>query len=118
METIASTRAHASPETRGAAGSAAAKLIAFFIGAYTLAWLPFAVPILATRGLIPLPAPEAVFLTLATLGIGLAGIGMAAWESGGAGVRSLLGQTLRWRVRPPGMSRRSFCRRCSPRARS
>ena len=41
-----------------------------------------------------------MFLTLATLGIGLAGVAMAAWESGGAGVRSLLGQILRWRVRP------------------
>ncbi len=84
----------------GADGSGAAKLIVFFIGAYALAWLPFAVPILAARGLILLPAPETVFLTLATLGIGLAGVGMAAWESGGAGVRSLLGQILRWRVRP------------------
>src|SRR6266536_464897 len=84
----------------GADGSGAAKLILFFIGAYALAWLPFAVPILAARGLILLPAPETVFLTLATLGIGLAGVGMAAWESGGAGVRSLLGQILRWRVRP------------------
>jgi uncharacterized protein len=103
MHTTASAPAHASLVT-GAAGAAdrsgAAKLIVFFIGAYALAWLPFAVAILAARGLIPLPAPEAVLLTLATLGIGLAGIGVAALESGGAGVRSLLGQILRWRVRP------------------
>jgi membrane protease YdiL (CAAX protease family) len=75
-------------------------LILFFAAAYALAWLAFAVPILASRGLILLPAPETVFITLATLGIGFAGIGMAALESGGAGVRALLAQVIRWRVHP------------------
>ncbi len=75
-------------------------LILFFAAAYALAWLAFAVPVLASRGLLALPAPEAVFLTIATLGICLAGIGLAALESGSAGVRALLAQVIRWRVHP------------------
>jgi uncharacterized protein len=74
-------------------------LILFVAAAYLLAWLCFGVPILAVRGLIPLPAPEAAFLTLATLGVCLAGVGAAAAESARSGVRALLAQVLRWRVR-------------------
>lgn len=44
-------------------------LLLFCVAAYGLAWLWFGVPILAARGLIAPPAPEAVFLTLATLGV-------------------------------------------------
>jgi pimeloyl-ACP methyl ester carboxylesterase len=44
-------------------------LLGFFVGAYVLAWLAFAVPILAVRGALDLPAPQAVFFALATLGI-------------------------------------------------
>jgi uncharacterized protein len=76
------------------------RLILFFGAAYLLAWLCFGVPILAARGLIALPAPEAAFLTLATLGVCLAGVGATAVESGRTGVRALLAQVLRWRVRP------------------
>ncbi len=75
-------------------------LILFLAAAYALAWLWFGVPILAARGLMALPAPEAVFLTLATVGVCLAGVGAALAESGRAGVRALLLQVLRWRVRP------------------
>ncbi len=75
-------------------------LLLFFVAAYGLAWLFFGVPILAARGLIALPAPEAVFLTLATLGVALAGFGAAAATSGRTEVRALVAQVLRWRVRP------------------
>jgi membrane protease YdiL (CAAX protease family) len=93
-----------------AAGSATAATVAhkssckylvwFFVAAYALAGLCFGVPILAARGLITPPAPEAAFLTLATLGVCLAGLGAAASESGRTEVRALLAQVLRWRVRP------------------
>jgi hypothetical protein len=53
-------------------------LVLFFVAAYLLAWLPFGITILAARGVFDLPAPQALFLSLATLGIGLAGVGMAA----------------------------------------
>jgi hypothetical protein len=56
------------------------------------------VPIRASRGLIALPVPQALFLTLAPLGIYVAGIGTAGLESGSGGARALLGQVLRWRV--------------------
>src|SRR5688572_10435801 len=103
MQTIVS---HSAAPPRLASVPAAADrwnvgyLIAYVVAAYGLAWLAFAVPILAARGWFALPVPDAVFLTLATLGIGLAGLGMAAAESGRAGVRALLAQALRWRTRP------------------
>src|SRR5215207_5508948 len=75
-------------------------LILFFVAAYLLAWLPFGVAILAARGAFPLPVPEAVFVALATLGIGAAGVGAAVLESGRAGLRDLRAQVVRWRVRP------------------
>jgi membrane protease YdiL (CAAX protease family) len=75
-------------------------LMLFFVAAYSLAWLAFGATILAARGALALPAPEPVFLVLATLGIGLAGVGAAAVESGRAGVRGLLMQALRWRAGP------------------
>jgi len=101
--TIASTPAASfQRDTRssGALGARDRYLFLFFAAAYGLAWLWFGVPILAARGLMPLPAPEAVFLTLATLGVCLAGFGTALAESGRTGVRALLLHVLRWRVRP------------------
>jgi hypothetical protein len=50
-------------------------LVVFFVAAYVLAWLLFGITILAARGMFDLPAPQALFLSLATLGIGLAGVG-------------------------------------------
>jgi CAAX protease family protein len=74
-------------------------LIIFFVGAYALAWLPFGVAVLAARGAFVLPVPEAVFISLATVGIGLAGIGAAVLESGRSGLRDIRAQVLRWRMR-------------------
>jgi hypothetical protein len=52
----------------------------FVVGAYVLAWLAFAIPILAAHGAFAPPVPDAAFLTLATLGIGLAA---SAWRPPG-----------------------------------
>jgi membrane protease YdiL (CAAX protease family) len=68
--------------------------------AYGLAWLAFGTAIAAARGLFALPVPEALVLALATLGIALAGVLAAAAEGGIAGVRDILAQAVRWRVRP------------------
>jgi hypothetical protein len=104
MHTFASPPAasvrHESRPTGGLEAVRGTYVFWFFVAAYVLAWLWFSVPILAARGLISLPAPEAVFLTLATLGVCLAGLGAALAESGRTGVRALLGQAVRWRVRP------------------
>jgi hypothetical protein len=75
--TVASTPAPSVQlDTRqaGALGIRDRYLFLFFAAAYGLAWLWFGVPILAARGLILLPVPEAVFLTLTTLGVCLAGL--------------------------------------------
>src|SRR5215207_7509273 len=65
-----------------------------------LAWLRFGVAILAARGAFALPPPEAVFVSLATAGVGLAGIAAAILESGRRGLNDIRVQVLRWRVRP------------------
>src|SRR5947209_15237494 len=75
-------------------------LLVFFVAAYAAAWLCFAVPILASEGALTLPVPQALFFALATFGIGLAGVGAVAAESGRTGVHDLLGRIVRWRVRP------------------
>ena len=91
-------RADGAPATANGAG--AGYLLLFVAAAYALAWLPFAVPILAARGVLARPAPDVVFITLATLGVCLAGVGAAAAESGRTGVRALLAGVPLWRVRP------------------
>jgi membrane protease YdiL (CAAX protease family) len=101
MQTVASTPIAAARKDRipaVASGTGLGNLIVFFVAAYALAWLPFGVAILAARGALALPVPEAVFISLATVGIGLAGFGAAALESGRAGLRDLRAQVLRWRV--------------------
>ncbi len=102
MQTVPSTPAAAAPNRVLSVGLAAGvkHLIVFFVAAYVLAWLPFGVAILAAHGAFALPAPEAVFISLATVGIGLAGLGVAVLESGRAGLRDVRAQVLRWRVRP------------------
>lgn len=70
----------------------------YFLGAFGIAWLCLGLAILAGRGIIALPF--SLFVTLGTLGPLLSAIAMTAHEAGGAGVRALLAQAVRWRVRP------------------
>jgi membrane protease YdiL (CAAX protease family) len=102
MQTIVSTPAAMRPDRMLAVplDAGARHRILFFFAAYALAWVPFGVTILPDRGVFELRAPQAVFLALATLGVCLAGSGAAVAESGRAGVRELLAQVFRWRVRP------------------
>jgi uncharacterized protein len=86
--------------TRAATRERAPLLLVFLVVAYAAAWLSFAVPILASEGALTLPVPQALFFALATFGIGLAGVGAVAAESGRTGVHDLLGRIVRWRVRP------------------
>jgi hypothetical protein len=55
---------------------------------------------LAADQRITLPLPQALFMLIGGLGPMLMAIGLSAYEGGGAGVRGLLGQLLRWRVHP------------------
>jgi membrane protease YdiL (CAAX protease family) len=102
MQTVATPAAAARPDRIPSLGRGAdfKYLLAFVVGAYALAWLPFAMAILAARGAFVLPSPEAVFVSLATVGIGLAGLGAAVLESGRPGLRDVCAQVLRWRAGP------------------
>ena len=73
-------------------------LLAYFLGAYALAWLFWIPAALAAAGRLDLPVPGFLLLILGGLGPMLAAILVSGYESGGAGVRALFGQLLRWRV--------------------
>ena len=75
-------------------------LLLFFVAAYAWTWLFQLLGVLITRHTISLPLPRELVDTIAFLGPALAALGVTAYESGGAGLRALLAQLLRWRVRP------------------
>jgi membrane protease YdiL (CAAX protease family) len=75
-------------------------LIFYFVAAYAWQWLCLLISFLMVRGQITLPVPHELIDTIGALSPLLAAIGVTAYESGGAGVRALLRQAVRWRVRP------------------
>jgi len=75
-------------------------LILYFVAAYAWQWLCLFISYLMVRGQITLPVPHELIDTIGALSPLLAAIGVTAYESGGTGVRALLRQALRWRVRP------------------
>jgi membrane protease YdiL (CAAX protease family) len=96
MHTITATSATtAQPRTVRRYG-----LILYFVAAYAWTWLFQLLSALMARHTINLPLPGELIETIGFLGPALAALGVTAYESGGAGLRALLGQLLRWRVRP------------------
>src|SRR5215470_554243 len=75
-------------------------LILYFVAAYAWQWLCLFISFLMVHGQITLPVPHELIDTIGALSPLLAALGVATYESGGAGVRALLRQVLRWRVRP------------------
>jgi membrane protease YdiL (CAAX protease family) len=75
-------------------------LILYFVTAYAWTWLFQMLSALMVRHTINLPLSGELVETIGLLGPALAALGVTAYESGGAGLRALLGQLLRWRVRP------------------
>src|SRR5215213_1794059 len=75
-------------------------LILFFVAAYAWIWLFQLLSALMARHAISLPLPSELVETIGLLGSALAALGVTAYETGGAGLRTLLGQLLRWRIRP------------------
>ncbi len=73
-------------------------LLLYFLGAYALTWMFWVPAALAARGQLDLPVPGFLLMVLGGLGPMLAAILVSGYESGGAGVRALFGQLLRWRV--------------------
>jgi membrane protease YdiL (CAAX protease family) len=86
---------------RATADTAAARsLLIFLIVTFAFSWLLLGLAALSANGAIPLSLSGQVMITIATLGPALGAISAAAYESGGPGVRGLLAQVGRWRVRP------------------
>ena len=75
-------------------------LILYFVAAYAWQWLCLFLSFLMVHGQITLPVPHELIDTIGALSPLLAAIAVIAYESGGTGVRALLRQALRWRVRP------------------
>lgn len=69
----------------------------FFVLAFAFTWFFWGLAVVGARGMIPtLPG----FVVIGTFGPMVAAIVLSAQESGRAGVRSLLGRVVRWRVSP------------------
>jgi membrane protease YdiL (CAAX protease family) len=75
-------------------------LLLYFVGAYAITWLCWGLVALAARQLITLPIPQEMLMLIGGLGPLLMAITLSAQEGGGAGVRGLLAQLLRWRIHP------------------
>jgi membrane protease YdiL (CAAX protease family) len=72
-------------------------LLKYFVVIFSFTWFFWWLAVLEERGLIPLPIP-AIFL--GAFGPMVAAVALTARESGRAGIRSLLGRVVRWRVVP------------------
>lgn len=75
-------------------------LTAYFAMAFAFTWAILGLAVLAAQGIITLPLSAAVLITIATLGPAVAAILMVRAEDGRSGVRNLLAQARRWRVKP------------------
>src|SRR6476661_8032260 len=99
-ETIMQTIAPASVTTAQPRAARPYGLILYFVAAYAWQWLCLFLSFLMAHGQVTLPVPHELIDTIGALSPLLAAIGVTAYEAGGAGVRALLRQALRWRIRP------------------
>jgi membrane protease YdiL (CAAX protease family) len=89
--------ATAATPSRGATTATRMFPLKFFAMAFAFTWLFWGLQVLGVRGLIPaLPG----LTVIGTLGPLVAAVMVTAQESGRAGLRSLLGRVVRWRVAP------------------
>jgi uncharacterized protein len=75
-------------------------LTAYFALTFAFTWAILGLAVLAAQGMITLPLPAAVLITIATLGPAVAAVLVVGAEGGRNGVRALLAQAGRWRVKP------------------
>ena len=73
-------------------------LIIFIVVTFGFSWLLLAIIAMSGMGVMPFKVSSPVMTTIATLGPALGAVSAAASKSGRSGIRSLLGQALRWRV--------------------
>lgn len=84
----------------GAASALATKSLLIFLGvAFGFTWLLLIPAALSAYGLFTLPLPSSVLITLATLGPFLGAVSAMYYQGGMPGVRALLAQMVRWRVK-------------------
>jgi membrane protease YdiL (CAAX protease family) len=72
----------------------------FFAAAFGFTWAFWVLAALADNGLITLPVPSDLLLQVGGFGPMVAALALTATANGRAGLRSLLGRALRWRVAP------------------
>jgi uncharacterized protein len=75
-------------------------LTAYFALTFAFTWAILGLAVLAAQGIITLPVPAAVLITIATLGPAVAAVLVVGAEDGCSGIRTLLAQARRWRVKP------------------
>jgi membrane protease YdiL (CAAX protease family) len=89
------------PVARKAAATAGVRRygLAIYLGStFLISWGLLAISVLSANAHVSPPLPDAVLITLATLGPILGAIAASMYESGLTGVRALLRQVVRWRV--------------------
>lgn len=75
-------------------------LSAYFVLAFAFTWAILCPAVLAAQGIITVPLSSSVLITIATLGPAAAAIVVVRAEAGRSGIRDLLDQARRWRVKP------------------
>jgi membrane protease YdiL (CAAX protease family) len=90
----------AAGQTLPTPSAAARPVLLYFGAAFAFTWLVLGLAVLAGHGVIALPIPATVLITLGTLGPLLAAVSVTAAEAGRTGVRRLLGQLRHWRAHP------------------
>lgn len=75
-------------------------LFIFLVATFAFSWMLLGLAALSANGGIPLSLPSQVMITIATLGPAVGAISAAAIQWGKPGLRGLLAQAGRWRVRP------------------
>ncbi|HRQ42440.1 MAG TPA: type II CAAX endopeptidase family protein [Chloroflexota bacterium] len=75
-------------------------IAAYFTLAFAFTWIILAPAVLAAQGMISLSLSATVLITLATLGPAVGALIVTAVASGRGGVKALLAQAGRWRVKP------------------
>lgn len=89
-----------SPRTTESPHATTGLPVRFFAAAFGFTWAFWILAALADNGLISLPISSDLLLSVGGFGPMVAAVALTASANGRAGLRSLLGRALRWRVAP------------------
>ena len=73
-------------------------LLLYVVGTFGLAWLFWTPLVLVEYGIVKIPISSTLLIVVGTYAPTLTALGLTTWQSGRRGLRTLLGQALRWRV--------------------